>query len=843
MRYRKSDTAKEIRQPEGRPDETAQPAAPAAARRPGRLPLWAKALLGVVCLLAVLAGAAALYISGKLDLIQYSDGSVDSVGSIDADEDQDLDATGLEENTEEMVIPEGSPFRDSNVLNILLISTDERTDAVNDWDAFTHLGELDGTRATTEFSENARADSLILVSLNVAEDTIKLVSIERGTGVPILLDGYEGQYDWITHTFRYGGAKLTMDTVETCFNVAVDHYVRFNFNSFVQIVDAVGGVDIELTEEEAAALNWEIPSNSMLIGVEVTPGVNHMDGYTALQYARLRSIDNDWTRIVRQRTVIQAVLDQIQSATPAELDNLLNTVLPLVQTNFTRAEIAALLVEVPGFLGVTADQMSLPAEGTYGVRTGMDNRQMYDPDWTENVAILHEFLYGSDAASDIYPEGDNIDTDLENYEDEELEEFSSYLAGNTLAVDLSTGNGLWPQPEEYPAAAPETPETGPGRDEATSQPQGADGSETEPDAQPAAGTENGAADPDTETVQAFDTPYVWLTGEDKNADSLAVRQAMVYKLDGEGMRYILTEEGFAASLLLDEYIGGGEEALLDEYLAQADVDSVDEAWYRWLRAYNENVTGDKLHLIGLGVDESPVLAARGLSLLRRPYVRARDSVTDIERWLDANDETPTGTGAHYAILRLTKMLRQDYDAVEALFGDNMPLVEQLCAQYELAQPLWQGEDAELTDADRAKAMYENFLCRAQLLPENARFYGALSLESASRTALVGRGENSYATFAARLAGYGSPVRGALSTAALLCVTPDGPDGTCLPNNRTLDYTLLQAILPEAFAQSTWISLDGEGSPFLRQVSLFEPGEENVPAAASYFPALMTIVSG
>ena len=841
MRYRKSDTAKEIRQPEGRPDETAQPAAPAAARRPGRLPLWAKALLGVVCLLAVLAGAAALYISGKLDLIQYSDGSVDSVGSIDADEDQDLDATGLEENTEEMVIPEGSPFRDSNVLNILLISTDERTDAVNDWDAFTHLGELDGTRATTEFSENARADSLILVSLNVAEDTIKLVSIERGTGVPILLDGYEGQYDWITHTFRYGGAKLTMDTVETCFNVAVDHYVRFNFNSFVQIVDAVGGVDIELTEEEAAALNWEIPSNSMLIGVEVTPGVNHMDGYTALQYARLRSIDNDWTRIVRQRTVIQAVLDQIQSATPADLDNLLNTVLPLVQTNFTRAEIAALLVEVPGFLGVTADQMSLPAEGTYGVRTGMDNRQMYDPDWTENVAILHEFLYGADAASDIYPEGDNIDTDLENYEDEELEEFSSYLAGNTLAVDLSTGGGLWPQPEEYPAAAPET---GPGRDETTSQPQGADGSETEPDAQPAAGTENGAAEPAAETVQAFDTPYVWLTGEDKNADSLAVRQAMVYKLDGEGMRYILTEEGFAASLLLDEYIGGGEEALLDEYLAQADVDSVDEAWYRWLRAYNENVTGgDKLHLIGLGVDESPVLAARGLSLLRRPYVRARDSVADIDRWLDANDETPTSTGAHYAILRLTKMLRQDYDAVEALFGDNMPLVEQLCAQYELAQPLWQEEDAELTDADRAEAMYENFLCRAQLLPENARFYGALSLESASRTALVGRGENSYATFAARLAGYGSPVRGALSTAALLCVTPDGPDGTCLPNNRTLDYTLLQAILPEAFAQSTWISLDGEGSPFLRQVSLFEPGEENVPAAASYFPALMTIVSG
>ena len=76
-----------------------------------------------------------------------------------------------------MEMPEGSPFADEDVLNILLVSTDERTDAVNDWDAFTHLNELDGTKATTEFSSDARADSLILCSLNIKDDTIKLVSI------------------------------------------------------------------------------------------------------------------------------------------------------------------------------------------------------------------------------------------------------------------------------------------------------------------------------------------------------------------------------------------------------------------------------------------------------------------------------------------------------------------------------------------------------------------------------------------------------------------------------------------------------------------------------------------
>ena len=227
-------------------NKTPQPRAEEPKPPRKKLPRWARILLGVAVVLVALAGLAALYVNGKLDLLQYDDGSVSEVGTIDAGEDQDLDATGLVHNDEEMEMPEGSPFADEDVLNILLIGTDERTEAVNDADAFTHLNQLDGTEDTTEFSADARADTLILVSLNIQEDTIKLVSIERGTGVPILLDGYEGQYDWITHTFRYGGAKLTMDTVEDCFNIQVDHYVRVNFNSFVQIVDAVGGVDIEI---------------------------------------------------------------------------------------------------------------------------------------------------------------------------------------------------------------------------------------------------------------------------------------------------------------------------------------------------------------------------------------------------------------------------------------------------------------------------------------------------------------------------------------------------------------------------------------------------------------------
>ena len=85
----------------------------------GKLPRWGKVLLALAAVLLALAGMAALYVNGKLDLLRYSDGSVSEVGTIDAGEDQDLDATGLVHNDGEMEMPEGSPFADEDVLNFL----------------------------------------------------------------------------------------------------------------------------------------------------------------------------------------------------------------------------------------------------------------------------------------------------------------------------------------------------------------------------------------------------------------------------------------------------------------------------------------------------------------------------------------------------------------------------------------------------------------------------------------------------------------------------------------------------------------------------------------------------
>src|SRR5699024_6926442 len=166
-----NETKPEAEKPEA--DKPAEEDKPAETGKPGkktrRLPLPLKILLVVFAFVAVAVGLVVGYVNGKLSLIRHDDGTGDTVGTIDAEEDQDLDGTGLEQGGGEMEMPEGSPLADDDVLNVLLISTDERTEAVNDADAFTNLGELDGTEDTTEFSEDARADSLILASLNITD--------------------------------------------------------------------------------------------------------------------------------------------------------------------------------------------------------------------------------------------------------------------------------------------------------------------------------------------------------------------------------------------------------------------------------------------------------------------------------------------------------------------------------------------------------------------------------------------------------------------------------------------------------------------------------------------------
>ena len=332
-----------------------------------------KTITAVALVIVLLLASGVVFYLSKLNLIKFSDGKFTGDGSIDASDSETLDEESrmneaiadLEEK--DAVDASGEIYKDKRFLNILLIGTDEHTE---------------------NFSENARGDSCMIMSIGKKDGSLKLASLERGMGVPILEGKYKGQYDWLTHTFRYGGADLMMREVRECFKLDVERYIRVNFTTFKKGIDSVGGIDITLTAAEAAYVNAVTGRKTHVAGD------NHLDSDAALAYARCRHIDSDWHRIERQRNVIQAVVTKTKDLSVTELNTLLNNVLPLVQTNLTRLEITELLLSAPKYRGVQIKQMTVPISGSYGGMRGLGGRSLFSVDFDTNAKALREFIYG-----------------------------------------------------------------------------------------------------------------------------------------------------------------------------------------------------------------------------------------------------------------------------------------------------------------------------------------------------------------------------------------------------------------------------------------------------------------
>lgn len=307
-----------------------------------------------VVLLAELAVAGAIYVNAKLDKINF-------------DTTQDLPPDAWSESLGKL-----------GYVNVLLLGTDERAPdgGVGDFDS--------------QLQEGARADACMLLHLDLKKHTAQLVSLERAIGVPIEGVGE----DWLTHVFTYGGPEAMLKTVREQFGVEVYRYVRVNVGVAADLIDAIGGVDITLTETEAAALNGEIYSNSVAKN-RVTPGLNHLDGFDAIAYARQRFIDSDFQRVQRQRNVLQAAINRTKTLNIKELNRLLDVALPMVQTNFTKSDIATLIPKAPSFLGVRLEQMTLPIKGMYGKKYTDDGRSLMMLDQEEAGRILEEFFQGN----------------------------------------------------------------------------------------------------------------------------------------------------------------------------------------------------------------------------------------------------------------------------------------------------------------------------------------------------------------------------------------------------------------------------------------------------------------
>jgi len=174
-----------------------------------------------------------------------------------------------------------------------------------------------------------RSDTLMVATVDPSQGKVSLLSIPRDTRVKIEGNGY----DKINHAYAFGGHELTQKTVENLLGVPIDYYIVLNVHAFERIVDAIGGVDIDVEKRMHYEDPWD--DDGGLI-IDLYPGEQHMDGKKAIEYVRYRDGEGDIGRIGRQQKFMKAVLEQVVSPQILpKLPKIIEEVSAAVKTNMS----------------------------------------------------------------------------------------------------------------------------------------------------------------------------------------------------------------------------------------------------------------------------------------------------------------------------------------------------------------------------------------------------------------------------------------------------------------------------------------------------------------------------
>ena len=236
-----------------------------------------------------------------------------------------------------------------------------------------------------------RSDSIIIASVGYGK--LRLTSILRDTVVDIPGHG-KGK---LNAAFAYGGPELMMKTLNQNFGLNIMYYAHVDFVALVQVVDAIGGVEIDLTEAERERLNaTQLDVKKIFAPLGYTPkevtqtGESvHLDGLQALAYARIRKIDSDFVRAGRQRKLLNAMLKKLRGNlwNPFLLGRLIKTGFSAVDTNMS--PVLVLSLGEKALMAGQAEQLRLPVDGTYTD----DGSKLTVNDYTANRDAFYRFVY------------------------------------------------------------------------------------------------------------------------------------------------------------------------------------------------------------------------------------------------------------------------------------------------------------------------------------------------------------------------------------------------------------------------------------------------------------------
>lgn len=312
-------------------------------------------VLRILCLifsiLFLLGGGAMVYYYALLNSMNFEDFTTPKSDNSDS-QSTTLSAEMMGDGTQ-LTIGDGQLLQDSKVLNVMLFGEDN-----------------------SDGEEHGRTDTMIMMSIDNWHKKLKLTSFQRDTYVYI--PGY-GQ-NKINAAYTYGGPKLTIETIEANFGIKIDRYAVVDFDSFIEIIDTLGGIDMEITQDEIDYINYQMYKNEQVDSPKTitdAPGMVHLNGQEALWYARNRGLStnedgneigidgDDWDRTSRQRKLLEKMFNDLKGADLTKIVSIVSSVGPMVTTNLKKDEITALVSHAPTYLTYTVEQSYVPAEGLW----------------------------------------------------------------------------------------------------------------------------------------------------------------------------------------------------------------------------------------------------------------------------------------------------------------------------------------------------------------------------------------------------------------------------------------------------------------------------------------------
>ncbi|MBL4936360.1 LCP family protein [Clostridium sp. YIM B02515] len=294
-----------------------------------------------------------------------------------------INTTKITENPSELKIDENkfnTPDKNENdFINVLLLGIDSR-------DTSTDPG---------------RSDSMIIATIDKKHNKIKLTSLMRDTLVDTTGHGpMEGlNQDRLNHTYAYGGALLTMQTINQNFDMNLKNYVKVDFWGLEKIIDSIGGVTIDVRQEEIQYINSYMSETSKIKKESFIPvkktGMQKLNGRQAVAYSRIRYVGTDYERTERQRKVLSEVFKSISQKNTLELYKAVDTILPYVETSFTKAELLGLASSVALNKITTVEQYRIP-EDKLGFTTYVNKQYFIGWKKDETISNLHKFIFETD---------------------------------------------------------------------------------------------------------------------------------------------------------------------------------------------------------------------------------------------------------------------------------------------------------------------------------------------------------------------------------------------------------------------------------------------------------------